>query len=284
MEREKQHIVNENLEKKIGEGEETVKQLQISYDAQSEELKQRNERVVQLEARIEENVFELSENKQNVKRLEDKVQESQDALQMLSNINGSNEEQMISLNSKFERNTAERKRIEAVFEEKVTVQGERLKTLEMANLDLTNELASMGSLLDKERSLLEEKNKEISERDSSINDLKEKLAESEKKATKYKNELKEHADLVENLTLQLNKLQENSKDLMEKISAGEGGAKMAIEQLEQEKVKLTNELQTSSEKTKKASGELEAKISELEKKLRDAEASRTDKEIGRAHV
>ncbi|CAL2042342.1 unnamed protein product [Caenorhabditis brenneri] len=276
MEREKQHALNENLQKRIAESEETTKQLQTTLEAQADELKQRDERIIQLEDRIQGNIFELAENKNNVSRLEGKTVDAQAALEKLSSINESNEEQMIILKTKFEQSTNECKRLEAVFDEKVTVQGERLKTVEMANLDLTNELASMGSLLDKERALIEEKNKEISIRDSCISEMKEKLAESEKNSSKFHKELEENAGIVETLTTQLNKLQENSKDLMEKISTGEGGAKVAIEQLEQEKVKLTYELQCLAEKNKKTSAEFENKIAVLEKQIREAEATRTD--------
>ncbi|EGT42515.1 hypothetical protein CAEBREN_31122 [Caenorhabditis brenneri] len=129
MEREKQHALNENLQKRIAESEETTKQLQTTLEAQADELKQRDERIIQLEDRIQGNIFELAENKNNVSRLEGKTVDAQAALEKLSSINESNEEQMIILKTKFEQSTNECKRLEAVFDEKVTVQGERLKTI-----------------------------------------------------------------------------------------------------------------------------------------------------------
>lgn len=103
MEREKQHAIHENMEKKIAEGEETVKQLQLANDIQADELKQRNERVVQLEARITENVFELAKNKTKIEQLEKVATQAQEALNELASVNGSNEEQMLSLKGKFEQ-------------------------------------------------------------------------------------------------------------------------------------------------------------------------------------
>ncbi|EYC00645.1 hypothetical protein Y032_0114g452 [Ancylostoma ceylanicum] len=320
MEREKQKCVLENLQKQLvdscgtsKESSEKVRALlseledtrqllttcQKDLEDAKSDASQKGKRVEELHGKIEANLCELTACRDKIAQLEETVRVSAREIDDSHAMNESNLTKLTQLSDKLEQMIEEKKRYEtemSKFEEKSEVQSNSIRSLELSNMDLTNELSSLGSLLEHERQLINEKNNVIASKDQELFAVREDLERARSEIEKLSSQCTSKAAEIESMSKQVVTLQESSKELVEKVSQGEGGARMAIEQLNEEKQSLlekiaqltnalkkekdsflekTNEQERSNREERRVAGEKLKKVEdqkeELERRLREAE-------------
>ncbi|VDL76202.1 unnamed protein product [Nippostrongylus brasiliensis] len=293
MEREKQRCVMENLQKQLQDtgshSEETsekvrcltteledTRQLLLTCQKDLEDAKSdsfhKGKRVEELHGKVEANLTELASCREKIAQLEETVRMSAREIDDSHAMNEKNVAKLTLLSDKLEQVIEEKKRYEAEmtkFEEKNEVQSNSIRSLEMSNMDLTNELSSLGSLLEHERKLIDEKNKIITAKDEELFATKEELERAQATIDKLTNQSEVKVTEVETLTKQLVTLQENSRELMDRISKGEDGANTVMTQLKDENQKLREEITQATNAHKEEKEGFLAKISELEKSSRE---------------
>uniref|UniRef100_A0A1I7WQA6 GRIP domain-containing protein n=1 Tax=Heterorhabditis bacteriophora TaxID=37862 RepID=A0A1I7WQA6_HETBA len=266
MEREKQHCALENLQKQVKDGsvvsrgsQERVEFLSVELkntcqlletckkdlNIAVEEVVKKEKRIVELQMRVDANVSELTACREKISQLEETVRLSGREIDDSHFFNEKNQEKLLQLSKKLEQMIEDKKRYEldlCGFEEKQEAQADNIKVLELANMDLTNELSSFGSLLEQERQRITEKNAMIKSKDQDLYCLKDQLNEYKKNVDRLKSEMKEKELKISELTMEVSILQDNSKELMIKVAEGEGGAKIVIDQLSEEKKKLQEDI------------------------------------------
>ncbi|EPB71942.1 putative ATP synthase F1, delta subunit [Ancylostoma ceylanicum] len=299
MEREKS---SEKVRALLSELEDT-RQLLTTCQKDLEDAKsdasQKGKRVEELHGKIEANLCELTACRDKIAQLEETVRVSAREIDDSHAMNESNLTKLTQLSDKLEQMIEEKKRYEtemSKFEEKSEVQSNSIRSLELSNMDLTNELSSLGSLLEHERQLINEKNNVIASKDQELFAVREDLERARSEIEKLSSQCTSKAAEIESMSKQVVTLQESSKELVEKVSQGEGGARMAIEQLNEEKQSLlekiaqltnalkkekdsflekTNEQERSNREERRVAGEKLKKVEdqkeELERRLREAE-------------
>ncbi|KIH64390.1 FYVE zinc finger [Ancylostoma duodenale] len=299
MEREKS---SEKVRALVSELED-IRQLLTTCQKDLEDAKsdaaQKGKRVEELQGKNEANLGELTACRDKIAQLEETVRVSAREIDDSHAMNERNLTKLNQLSDKLEQMIEEKKRYEtemSKFEEKSEVQSNSIRSLELSNMDLTNELSSLGSLLEHERQLINEKNSVIASKDQELFAVREDLERARSEIEKLSSQCTSKAAEIESMSKQVVTLQESSKELVEKVSQGEGGARMAIEQLNEEKqnllekiaqltnalkeekdnfVEKTNELEKSNREERRVAGEklkrVEDQKEELERRLREAE-------------
>ncbi|KAK5971505.1 M protein repeat protein [Trichostrongylus colubriformis] len=301
MEREKQRCVMENLQKQLEdtgshskESSELVRsltseledtrQLLVTCQKDLEDAKsdstQKGKRIEELHGKVEANLAELASCREKIAQLEETVRVSAREIDDSHAMNESNLKKLTQLSDKLEQVIEEKKRYEtemSKFEEKNDMHTNSIRRLELSNMDLTNELSSLGSLLEHERQLIDEKNSIIASKDQELFSLREDLERSHIDNEKLKSQCESRANESESLAKQLLALQENSKELMDRISKGEDGSKAAIEQLKIENQKLQEEIGQLTASFQEEKNGLVAKANEQEKVNREERKNAAEK-------
>ncbi|KAK6015345.1 hypothetical protein OSTOST_19232 [Ostertagia ostertagi] len=169
-----------------------------------------------LDQRVEANLAELASCREKIAQLEETVRVSAREIDDSHAMNESNLKKLTQLSDKLEQVIEEKKRYEAEvskFEEKNDVQSNSIRS-----------------------------NSIITSKDQELFSLREELERAHIETEKLKNQNESRAAESESLAKQLLALQENTKELMDRISQGEDGSKTAIEQLKGENQKLQEEI------------------------------------------
>ncbi|KJH49116.1 hypothetical protein DICVIV_04746 [Dictyocaulus viviparus] len=181
MEREKQRCVMENLQRELLDTDSNSRNLsgknisiltelqdtrQLLLTCQKDlknaesDAAQKERRVEELNKKVEANLGELIACREKISQLEETVRISTREIDNSHSMNESNLAKLTQLSEKLEQVIEEKKRYEteiAKFEEKSEILSNNIRNLELSNMDLTNEVSSLGSLLERERELIEKK-------------------------------------------------------------------------------------------------------------------------------
>ncbi|KAK6753190.1 hypothetical protein RB195_012656 [Necator americanus] len=320
MEREKQKCILENLQKQLMESGtssressdkvralvtelEDTRQLLMTCQKDLEDAKsdasQKAKRVEELHGKVEANLAELTACRDKIVQLEETVRVSAREIDDSHAMNENNLAKLTQLSDKLEQMIEEKKKYEnemSKFEEKNEAQSCSIRNLELSNMDLTNELSSLGSLLEHERQLIAEKNSVIASKDQELFAVREELEKAKNETERLSKQCMSKSAEVDSISKQVITLQESSKELLQKVAQGESGVRMAIDQINEEKENLlekvaqltnaleeeknnhllkSNEQEKSYREEKRVAAEtlkrVENQKEELERRLREAE-------------
>ncbi|GMS80070.1 hypothetical protein PENTCL1PPCAC_2245, partial [Pristionchus entomophagus] len=292
QEREKQHILIQNLEKQIAVSgstslehvsrASTLESTMAALEKENDEIKKK---VEELEAKMAEQSktvhslrVNLSSALEEKGRLDEAIETNTRQAEIL---NESNQCRLEELNEKMKLLMGEKKRLEAdlnAIEERDTIQNDSIKDLEQSNLDLTNEVSSLNLLLEKEKEKLKAKKEEVDIHEKEAKEGKDKLTEERIEKDKMKCELESLRVSMEGLKRENGIVKENAQLLRNQISEGESGMKTVMDQLNEEKERLANDVIMMGDALKGERESASSLMAEMEKKMRDIENDK-EKEI-----
>lgn len=295
LEREKDNCIKESLKKELASNGsvlnendsklasalkelDDVKQLlEVSRqetNAAKESTKQSEKRVTELQTRLDSNIQELTVCREKITQLEGTVKKSSSEIEGSHTLNAKNQEKLLALSQKLEQMIEEKRKQDMdilTFEEKQQEQADNIKSLELANSELTKEMSSLGQLLEQERIVLTQKNAENEDLSRKVVDLQAQLDASSRKAERQLKDLEDSAKTVDGLRVKIAGLENNAQELMTKISEGEGGSKMAIDQLASDNKKLAENITELNSLLEEQKQLREVEIEKLNKTMRETE-------------
>ncbi|CAI4231621.1 unnamed protein product [Auanema sp. JU1783] len=270
----------EGLNNQLDDNRKLYEKTKKELTSAQQSVDERENRISELQSRYDTNVVELTRCQEKIKQLEDVVNKGTKEIDDSHGLNEKNKLKLLKLEESLQQMIEDKKKYEADvngFEEKQQKQMDVIKSLELSNMDLTNEVASLGSMLEQERSLIEEKNSLIQTKDKALHTVEGEVEEFKRKVEKLEVEKTELTTQTEGLTKQINSLESNSKELAAKITEGEGGSKMIIDQLNAEKQSLSEEISFLASSIKEIKEEHSKKVEDTEKKYREKERSLNEK-------
>ncbi|KAK6021601.1 hypothetical protein OSTOST_12724, partial [Ostertagia ostertagi] len=278
MEREKQRCVMENLQKQLDDTGshskesseiirsltselEDTRQLLITCQKDLEDAKsdssQKGKRVEELHGKVEANLAELASCREKIAQLEETVRVSAREIDDSHAMNESNLKKLTQLSDKLEQVIEEKNatKQKCPNSRRKTMCSRTASELELSNMDLTNELSSLGSLLEHER-----QTRLSLPKDQELFSLREELERAHIETEKLKSQNESRAAESESLAKQLLGLAGNTKELMDRKDS------LLAKANEQEKL-FREERKSAADKLKKVEHQKET----LERRLREAE-------------
>ncbi|VDO87060.1 unnamed protein product, partial [Haemonchus placei] len=243
MEREKSSELVRSLTSELEDTRQILLTCQKDLEDAKSDSSQKGKRIEELHGKVEANLAELASCREKIAQLEETVRVSAREIDDSHAMNESNLKKLTQLSDKLEQVIEEKKRYET----------------EMSNFEEKNDLQSNSI----------RSNSIITSKDQELFSLREDLVRAQTELEKLMSQCETRAAESETLAKQLLTLQENSRELVNKISQGEDGSKMAIEQLKEENRKLQEEINQLTTSFKEEKEGLVVKVTELEKQHRE---------------
>uniref|UniRef100_A0A915CAV4 FYVE-type domain-containing protein n=1 Tax=Parascaris univalens TaxID=6257 RepID=A0A915CAV4_PARUN len=264
---------NSALESELNSAKLSFDESRVNFEQQITNYKKENDELT----------MKLMDAEKKVVQMERLVAESRDEIQRSVVLNESNVSRLAELQTVLDQMVGEKarydedmRRIEEEREREIHEHSEaleRIATLQKSASsqkdELIEEVAKLNDALEKEKKLCAEKKMSL--------EIKcEALEMAEEEITKLKEEVEKRRILVEELTLKEAQLKanlvasnENAKLLMQKISEGEGGAKLAMDQMGEEKRKLVETVENMELSMKQLRESHQKAVEEKEREWKD---------------
>ncbi|CAJ0941358.1 unnamed protein product, partial [Mesorhabditis belari] len=295
-EREKLKFVVNELQRQINDsGEQSSKKSEESFqfkaqlDSSMIELENHKQKAANLTTELEGTIQLLAEAEKRNISIAKELEESRkrvDELEIDLTASGK------SADDFNESNKTSRKKIQELKEElkkfdeakqqlqeQLSEKEENEKKLEQVNKNLVIDVTTLSGKLENEKRGNQEKNEQINNQHQKISELSDQVIDLQKELCKKDGIIDVKVAIIETQTREIGTLKENASDLLSKISEGEGGAKVAIDQLNEEKKRLLEDMKMIGDLQKEQKAELEEKIFTLEKESREKEKEKAQLEM-----
>uniref|UniRef100_F1KRM2 Early endosome antigen 1 n=1 Tax=Ascaris suum TaxID=6253 RepID=F1KRM2_ASCSU len=264
---------NSALESELNSAKLSLNESKINSEQQITNYKKENDELT----------MKLMDAEKKVVQMERLVAESRDEIERSVALNESNVSRLAELQTVLDQMVGEKarydedmRRIEEEREREIHEHSEaleRIATLQKSASsqkdELIEEVAKLNDALEKEKKLCAEKK-------MSLESKCEALEMAEEEIKKLKEEMEKRRILIEELSLKETQLKanlvasnENAKLLMQKISEGEGGAKLAMDQMGEEKRKLVETVENMELSLKQLKESHQKAIEEKEREWKD---------------
>ncbi|CAJ0582595.1 unnamed protein product, partial [Mesorhabditis spiculigera] len=231
---------------------------------------------------------DLSARNDKIRQLEEELHTGKSSIEGSNEILVKKEQKLLEAQQTLNQANETQKSLEAKIQElegQLDAEKQAAKRLTSEKNELDEKVAALVGKLTAEGEQLKNKDSHAQAQESKLQQLGDANEELTRTVAKKDEAIKELRLQLETQTKEIATLKDNASDLLSKISEGEGGAKMAIDQLNEEKKKLLEDITLLGESLKEQKSEAEEQTENLKKELKHKERDHVEeiKKRSQAH-